>query len=165
MFAAERNEEFELAHMMPLIIDEEIKNKKETDYFKKIVDEIHGITSGELNWFKVDHKIYSVVSIAVRMNPDLFKEEIPKNALPILRDLFAGYDKWIADEKLKADTIQQESEKMHKVLELMRRELDKGANDFRISFIRPNRFYIHPMNKDGETMDVDLTFKKNGVYV
>lgn len=66
-------------------------------------------------------------------------------------------------KKLVAETLPQLKEgyvaNWAELCFFLEEEYDKGAREFRIAFQNDNHFIVHPMNQDGNTIDMYLKEK------
>lgn len=67
------------------------------------------------------------------------------------------YNKILTNEEIDQILKQMEIEaafEFWKIKGYLRDEYHQGKTEFRISFQSPRHFIIHPLNKDGKTIDV-----------
>ena len=75
----------------------------------------------------------------------------------VIKKFFATDNTPFGDEQLRKDFKRiMEEKKWRELIEFLQTEHSEGKTEFRIAFQSQDHFIIHPLGKDGKTLDIHL---------
>jgi hypothetical protein len=154
-FEFERNMRRESKYMLRSLIDQfigNIENEYLKEYFDTIIDQVRRLNTGEGTYYDVDRNVYDSTIDIHNYDKIVFTtlSDTPmENYLELQRCIHGVID-------VMENPPPPKENQWYALTNLIKKGYEDGVTEFRVYVTDENNFMIHPMDHDGDTLDLEM---------